>query len=477
MLNFPKCAYDGRVFEFFEEISKIPRGSGNTTAIADYLVEFAQKRALDFTRDSADNVIIKKKATAGYEQKPTVIIQGHTDMVLASDENANIDLQKDGLKLYIDGDFLKAEGTTLGADDGIAVAYALAILDSDTIPHPAVEAVFTSDEETGLIGATAIDAAKIDGRILLNIDSDAEGVFTAGCAGGLRTDTVASYSTRVAPGYLYIVEISNLRGGHSGIEIGNARVNAIKYLCKSISDIEGIRLMTIEGGNADNAIPREAQASFVAAKKITSRGMEELCNKMKDELRALGENDANVTVARTFQIGARVISREDTNSVLTLINEMPSGVLAMSADIDGLVETSQNLGTLKLEGGEFHMAVSVRSSKDADKRSATDNIHALAKKHGAEVSERGEYPAWEYRRDSHLRDTVCNVYEKMYNKSPRVDIIHAGLECGIFSKKLDGLDAISFGPDNYDIHTPSERLSISSTVRVWEFILEVLKNI
>ena len=205
--------------------------------------------------------------------------------------------------------------------------------------------------------------------------------------------------------------------------------------------------------------------------------MEELCNKMKDELRALGESDANVTVARTFQISARVISREDTNSVLTLINEMPSGVLAMSADIDGLVETSQNLGTLKLEGGEFHMAVSVRSSKDADKRSATDNIHALAKKHGAEVSERGEYPAWEYRRDSHLRDTVCNVYEKMYNKSPRVDIIHAGLECGIFSKKLDGLDAISFGPDNYDIHTPSERLSISSTVRVWEFILEVLKNI
>ena len=477
MLNLPKCACDGRVFEFFEEISKIPRGSGNTDAIADYLVGFAKERSLDFERDAANNVIIKKKATLGYEGRPTVIIQGHTDMVLASDENANIDLQKDALKLYIDGDFIKAEGTTLGADDGVAVAYALALLDSENIPHPAIEAVFTSDEEIGLIGATAIDATKINGRILLNIDSDAEGIFTAGCAGGLRTDTVASFDTKRAPGYLYIVEISNLRGGHSGVQIGNGRVNAIKYLCESISDIEGISLMTLEGGNADNAIPREAQASFTAAKKISGRAMTDLCNKIKDGLRALGEVDANVTVARTFQFGARVISKEDTSSVLSLINKMPSGVLAMSADIEGLVETSQNLGTLKLENGTFHMAVSVRSSKDADKRAATDNIYALAKKYGLAVSERGDYPAWEYRRDSHLRDTICKVYEQMYNKAPKVDIIHAGLECGIFGKKLDGLDAISFGPNNYDIHTPSERLSISSTVRVWEFILEVLKNI
>ena len=477
MLDLPICAEGGRVFEFFVEISKIPHGSGNTAPIADYLEGFARERGLDCSRDGANNVIIKKSATPGYEERPTVIIQGHTDMVLASDENANIDLQKDGLELYVDGDFLKARGTTLGGDDGVAVAYALALLDSDTIAHPAIEAVFTSDEEIGLLGAAAIDESKIDGRILINIDSDAEGIFTAGCAGGLRTDTVASFDTKLAPGFLYIVEISGLRGGHSGVEIGNARVNAIKHLSKSISDIEGIRLMTLEGGNADNAIPRNAQASFVCKKKIGSSAMNELCNKIKNELYELGENDATVTVARTWQIGARVISADSTSAILSLVNEMPSGVLAMSADIEGLVETSQNIGIIKLENGEFHMAVSVRSSKDDDKRAATDNIYALGRKYGAEVSERGEYPAWEYKKDSHLRDTICSVYEKMYAKAPKVDIIHAGLECGIFSKKLDGLDAVSLGPDNYDIHTPSERLSISSTVRVWEFLLEVLKNI
>ncbi|MBQ7387552.1 MAG: beta-Ala-His dipeptidase [Clostridia bacterium] len=477
MLKFPECAAGGRVFEFFEEISKIPHGSGNTAPIADYLEGFARERALTVIRDGTDNVIIKKPATKGYEDRPCVIIQGHTDMVLAQEKNVNIDLQNEGLKLYIDGDFLKAEGTTLGADDGIAVAYALALLDSKDIPHPAIEAVFTSDEEIGLLGAAAIDGANIDGRILINIDSDAEGVFTAGCAGGLRTDTEASFDTKTCQGHLYTLSVSALRGGHSGIEINRGRTNAIKYLFKILSTLDGVQLVSLNCGNADNASPRDARATFVMKESLSSSALSDICDSAKNELAELGETDAGVTVTKNLTLAKKAISAEDSVRVIELVNEMPSGVLAMSEDIEGLVETSQNIGILTLEDGNLRLTVSVRSAKGASKREAADNIHAIAEKYGAKVTEHGEYPSWEYRRDSHLRDVMCEVYEKMYQKPAKVDIIHAGLECGLFSDKLEGLDAISFGPDNYDIHTPSERLSISSAVRVWEFLLEVLKNI
>ncbi len=477
MLKFPKCAEGGKVFEFFEEISKIPHGSGNTEAIADYLCDFAKARGLTFIRDGANNVIIKKSATVGYEERPTVILQGHTDMVLAKEKNVNIDLQKEGLELYIDGDFLRARGTTLGGDDGIAVAYALAILDSESISHPKIEAVFTSDEEIGLLGAVAIDGKNIDGRILINIDSDAEGIFTAGCAGGLRTDIKTSFKTQRCNGQLYTLAVGALRGGHSGVEINSGRVNAIKYLAGLLSEFHGLSLVSLDGGNADNAIPREARAGFLLENELSSREMTELCDRAKAELVSLGESDANVSITKAVTRGVSAISAEDTARVLGLICEMPSGVLAMSSDIEGLVETSQNIGILTLEQGELHLTVSVRSAKGAKKREAVENIHKIAEKFGAEVTEHGDYPAWEYKESSHLREVACAVYEKMYKRSAKVDIIHAGLECGLFSEKLEGLDAISLGPDNYDIHTPSERLSISSTVRVWEFLLEVLKNI
>ncbi len=477
MLNFPECAMGGRVFEFFEEISKIPHGSGSTAAIADYLVDFARRRSLEVIRDEADNVIIKKPATQGFENRPCVIIQGHTDMVLAQEKNVNIDLQKEGLRLYIDGDFLKAEGTTLGGDDGIAVAYALALLDSDNIPHPPIEAVFTSDEEIGLLGAVAIDGANIDGRILINIDSDAEGIFTAGCAGGLRTDIEADFESSDAVGILYSLTISSLRGGHSGVEIDRGRTNAAKYLFGLLSSLGDVRLISLDCGNADNAIPRDASASFILERDLSSGEMTELCNGAKAELISLGEECAKVTLKKDGRKATEALSLQDTARTLGLVNDMPSGVLAMSSDIEGLVETSQNIGIVSLQGGKLRVTLSVRSAKGAKKREAADNIADIAKRYGMTVLEHGDYPSWEYRRDSHLRDVACEVYERMYNKPARVDIIHAGLECGIFSDKLEGLDAISLGPDNYDIHTPSERLSISSTVRVWEFLLEVLKNI
>lgn len=475
MLNFSDYPKASRVFYFFEEISKIPRASGNTAQIAEYLVSFAVERGLEHLRDEADNVVIRKPATPGYEGHAGVIFQGHTDMVPAVCGDCDFNFDTDSLRLYRDGDFLRAKGTTLGADDGIAIAYALAVLDSDTIAHPDFEAVFTSDEETGLIGAKALSADSVKGRLLINIDSDAEGIFTVGCAGGLRCDLTAQMSTEKAGGYLCSLSLSGLRGGHSGVEINKGRVNAIKKLGEILAQLGEVRLSVLHGGNADNAIAREASATFVCDGAVKDR-LKSVCEEARAALVSLGECDAEIDYAYTDD-SADVLSKKDSESIVSLINAMPSGVIAMSEDIEGLVETSQNMGIISLLDGKLSLAVSVRSAKSAEKRRAADNIAALAKEHGVAVREHSEYPAWEYKQVSALRPVACEVYEKMYGRAPEVIIIHAGLECGIFSDKIERLDSISLGPDNFDIHTPEERLSLSSAARVWEYLTELLRNL
>lgn len=472
MIDFSDYKLALSPLKFFEEFSKIPRGSGDTGAIADYLVDFAKKRNLFVYRDESDNVVIRKKATKGYEKRPTVIFQGHTDMVAEKAQNVNIDMQKEGLRLYRDGDFLRAEGTTLGADDGVALAYALAVLDSHEIEHPEFEAVFTSDEEVGLLGATALDASVIKGRMLINIDSDEEGIFTSGCAGGARVDITKPITRKAERTMLCSLSLTGLRGGHSGVEIDKQRENAIRVLVQVLSRLDNVEISEITGGNADNAIPRDAIAIFKTSSNVI--GVTEALNSIKSEM-LQNEPSARFDFKRSYG-NAAFLSREDSATLLSLILSLPNGVTRMSEDIEGLVETSLNLGIVRTEGDNLELTVSVRSAVGEEKRKLIEKIKEISTLHSASVSVRGEYPAWEYRKESHLRDVMCRVYREKYGKDARVVTIHAGLECGIFSDKIEGLDCVSIGPDNYDIHTPDERLSLSSFTRVWEYLILVLKN-
>ena len=472
MIDFTDLGDAKRPLAFFEELSRIPHGSGNTALIADHLVRFAAERGLEHYRDETNNVIIKKPATVGYEHRPTVIFQGHLDMVAEKKLGAEIDMEREGLTLYRDGDLLRAQDTTLGGDDGVALAYALAVLDADDIPHPAFEAVFTSDEETGLIGATALDPSLVKGRLLINIDSDVEGVFTVGCAGGVRSDLALGLKREDAR-ELSVINLSlcEFKGGHSGVEIDKGRINAIKALAEVLGAID-TRIVTVSGGNADNAIPRDVtcKLAYTDRDKLLSE-----LEKMRMRYAEL-EPDIIYALVEESEICAP-LAKESSDTLISLLSRLPSGVIAMSEDIDGLVETSLNLGILRCLDDLAEVSFSVRSAKGAKKRELCERLASIAKKHGASYGERGEYPAWEYRADSHLRDVCVRIYEDMYGKSPEVLIIHAGLECGILSEKIEGLDCISIGPDNYDIHTVEERLSLPSFARVWDYLKRVLKEV
>ncbi len=458
----------------FEALTAIPRGSGNTGPIADYLVEFARARGLEYYRDEADNVIIKKPATETMRGRPTVIFQGHTDIVAEKLADADIDMEKEGPRIRRDGDFLRAEGTTLGGDDGVALAYALAVLDSDDIEHPDFEAVFTSDEEVGLIGASALDTSRLNGRIMINIDSDAEGIFTVGCAGGVRCDlSLPLRSEYCELSNEYTVSLRGLSGGHSGIEIDKGHANAIKVMAEILSATPDIRIVEIAGGNADNAIPRECEAKIAAGDDFPER-LKQAYFSIRENLRD-AEPDMKLSLSRALPPIA-VFDEKSTADLLSLLIELPNGVIARNDEL-GMVQTSLNLGILRTDICNVEVSFSVRSAVGAEKRQLCERLREVAEKFGAIYSERGEYPAWEYNKESHLREVMCRVYSDMYGKMPEVVTIHAGLECGIFAGKMDGLDCVSVGPDNFDIHTPEERLSVSSAARVWEFLKNVLKNI
>ncbi len=473
MIDMTDYADSAKAIRFFEEFSKIPHGSGNTSHIADWLVSFAEARGLEYKRDNADNVIIRKPAARGYESRPAIIFQGHLDMVAEKKPGADIDMEKEGLTLYRDGDLLRAENTTLGGDDGVALAYALAVLDSDDIPHPDFEAIFTSDEEIGLLGAAALDGNFVNGRLLINIDSDVEGIFTVGCAGGMRSDITLPITKENACGSSYTLKVSGFKGGHSGVEIDKGRINASKALAKMLEKLSEIKISDIHGGNADNAIPRECECTFSIDGDITAEAgafADELKNKYKDI-------EPDITIELKPAKAEKCIGKEMSSVLIKMLNELPSGVIAMSEDIEGLVETSLNLGILKMTDTEVNISFSVRSAKGTKKRELGNKLKTIAAKYGAAYSERGDYPAWEYKKDSHLREVMKRVYENMYGKSPEIVTIHAGLECGILSEKMEGLDCVSIGPDNFDIHTTEERLSLPSFDRVWKFLKRVLAEI
>ncbi len=470
-----------QVFRFFEEICAIPHGSGNTKAISDYCAAFARERGLFVVQDAVHNIIITKPGTAGYENAEPVILQGHLDMVCEKEADCAVDFTKDGLELYVDGDFLKARGTTLGGDDGIAVAYALALLDSQTIAHPPLEVVLTVDEETGMEGANAIDVSMLKGRKLLNIDSDEEGIFLTGCAGGLRADCGIPVYRSQRAGDFYELRIYGLMGGHSGGEIHKERANAIALagrVLKALEDEVGVGLKALHGGLMDNAIPREVSATLVAEaeqKEALKEAVAKWREILKKEYRTA---DPGLELALD-ECGSGTCLALDAGSmvkVLFFLRHMPWGVQHMSMEIPGLVETSLNPGIMKLEEDMLKVSFSVRSSVTSRKYEVTDRLTFLTEFLGGELTVHGDYPAWEYKADSALRDLMADCYRDLFGKEPQIQAIHAGLECGILSGKIPDLDCISFGPNNFDIHTPKERLSISSTERVWKLLVEFLKR-
>ncbi|MBQ4365447.1 MAG: aminoacyl-histidine dipeptidase [Clostridia bacterium] len=456
--------------DFFKEIAAIPHGSGNTKAISDYCASFAKQRGLRYLQDEANNVIIWKDATNGSDE--TVILQGHLDMVCVQKDGRNIDFTRDGLRLHTDGDFLFAEGTTLGGDDGIAVAYALAILDSDTLRHPNLEVVFTVDEEIGMLGAAALDLSPLKGNMLINVDSEEEGTLLTSCAGGVRADlTFSAAEEKAAAADCLRVVLDGLPGGHSGAEIDKGHENAVLVLAKLLQSCGVSRLCSIDGGSADNAIPTSCTAVVETAPGLADR-LQAALAKAKGAF-ALTEQGAALTLQPA---GAqRAFSEQDTARLLRLLCGVPNGIIAMSAQVPGLVQTSLNLGTVKTEGDRVMTGHALRSSVGAEKEQLLSDLTAHAAACGAAVSTFGDYPAWEFKENSRLRDTVLRCYERQYGKPMSITAIHAGLECGIFCGKKPALDCVSMGPDIFDIHTYDERLSLSSAECTYKLLCSVLE--
>ena len=460
------------VLRFFEELCAIPHGSGNTAAASDWAVDFAKTRGLRYRRDEAGNVVIWKDASPGYEDHPAVMLQGHLDMVCVADAGVDHDFTKDGLELAVDGDWIRARGTTLGGDDGIAVAMAMAVLDDDAIPHPPLEAVFTVDEEIGLLGATALDCSDLKSKYLLNIDSEAEGILTVGCAGGARCDLHIPLPAEAASGDVFTLSVSGLPGGHSGAEIHKNIPNANRVLARCLTSLPGVRLISLHGGEQDNAIPGQAEARVLLPAGGADSGLLESAFRQALAGEVPG---ASCALAQTGGGTCRALSGEDSRRALELILSAPNGVQAMEPDLPGQVRTSLNLGILRLEEGALRLTWSVRSSAAAEKEALVEKLKALSA--AGSFTRRGDYPAWEYRKDSPLRDTMVAVFKEQYGREPKVETIHAGLECGILSAKMPELDAVSFGPDLADIHTPRERASLSSLRRTWAYLVAVLARL
>jgi|GEM_PF-8470 len=459
-----------RVFYYFEKLSAIPHGSGNTDAISEYCMEVAKSLGLDAEKDAWNNVIIRKPASEGYADHPTVILQGHLDMVCEKDADSPIDFTKDGLDLCLDGDFLFAKGTTLGGDDGIAIAMALAVLEDNTLAHPPIEALFTTDEETGMYGAEGLDASRLSGTTLLNIDSEEEGILTVSCAGGARAciELPLTQSANSMP--CHTVTLGGLIGGHSGVEIGTGRQNANVLMGSFLATLPfAYQIVEIAGGMKDNAIPRETVAIVACDGDLTSAA-----DAFVKENRVDADPDLFITVSPAMQ-NAVAFDTESSKRIANLLSTVANGVQKMSEDIPGLVQTSLNLGILKIEDEKMVATFAVRSSVDREKLELLEKLQNTAASFGGSFESHAHYPAWEYRKDSPLRDTMVRVYEQLYGASPEVVAIHAGLECGLFAGKIAGLDAVSFGPNLYDIHTSRERLSIASTERTYKYLCEILK--
>lgn len=471
-----------RVFYYFEQMSRIPRGSGHTRQISDYLVSFAVDHGLRYIQDASNNVVIYKEGSKGKEDDRPVILQGHMDMVAEKRPGSAHDLQRDPLILQIEGDHITAQDTTLGGDDGIALAYMLAILESETYAHPPLEAVCTVDEEIGLLGAADLDLGCLKSERMINLDSEEEGILWAGCAGGV------SVQVRIPVGYVHAqgtqvtLTIGGLKGGHSGSDIHKKRANAHILMGRFLYDLDRTveyGIARLSGGDKDNVIPAKCEVRLV----IGPDGMEALtafCGKWQADMRreyAGSDEEIQVTCVNDGEREISILDPSSKSRLLFFLMEIPDGVQKFSGVCRHLVETSCNLGSLRLGEDALYASSGVRSSVDPAMDHIREKIAFLAEFLGGTARPEGSYPAWEYKADSPLRKTMAAVYEDLYQEQPKIAAIHAGLECGVFYRGIEGLDCVSIGPDMQDIHTPDERLSISSTKRVFEYLLEVLRRL
>lgn len=472
------------VFSYFKEISDIPRGSGNTGKIAEYCVEFANKHKLRVRKDEADNVIIFKDGSKGYENKEPVILQGHLDMVCEKSEDCHKDMERECIELCTDGVKVWAEKTTLGGDDGIAVAYILAILASDTIEHPPIQAVFTSDEEIGMLGAQAIDTSDLTARRLINIDSETEGVLFVSCAGGVRAQCDIELGMK-APSKdkqtVYEISVRGLQGGHSGVEIHKQHANAIKVLGALLTGIQkecDIYVSDVSGGGKENAIPKEAAAVIA----IDNQALATFVKKFREYTILLQQEYKTVDPKLAICIdkketSALIYSLESSRNIIYVLGQAMDGVYRMSTQIKGMVETSLNMGTVYIKDDKLVYKYLIRSNTASGKQILLDKVTAFAEYTGGRAVMTSDYPAWEYSSESKLRKVMVESFKSVYGREPEVTSIHAGLECGILSGKMPGVDMISFGPTLVDVHTPDEYMDVASVKRSWNYLLEVLKNI
>ena len=469
-----------RVFYYFEKISSIPRGSGNMDAVAQFCVDFAICHNLKYIHDDFDNVVIYKNGTAGYENSAPIILQGHLDMVCQKTPDCNIDFIKDGLDLYIDGDFIKARGTTLGADNGIAVAMVLAILESDDIAHPPIEAVFTTDEEVGMIGARALDMSVLHGKLMINLDSDAEGIVTVSCAGGSDFKVNIPLETQVKTGTIVTLDIKGLKGGHSGGMIDKNHVNANMIAGRVLNELKSqfdFDIISINVGDKANAIPNSCAIELCASNpKDFIAAAQKYFDVIKSEI-----------IDREPQFEA-VISAGDNGSYKCFKDEIkdkiiytllcaPNGITEMSAEIEGLVQTSLNLGVLMTNCDRIILHFALRSNKKSALQFLEQRLSTFFNMLNLPYETFGHYPPWEFKENSLLRNIYCDIYKEELNQIPKVKAIHAGLECGVFAAGIKDFYCISIGPALYDIHTTSERLSVSSTKKTYNIILKILEKL
>ncbi len=468
-----------RVFEIFGEICAVPHESGDMEKIADYCVEFAKNNSLKYFRDKANNVIIYKNAAAGYENAEPVILQGHLDMVCQKTSESNFDFTRDGLKLFTDGDLLGAKDTTLGADNGIAVAYILAILESDTVPHPYIEAVFTTDEEIGMLGAAELNFDKLTAKKMINIDSEEDNTLTVSCAGGMDFKIEIPSEKVSFSGTEINILLSGLNGGHSGVEINKNRANADILAGKLLSHLQNLtdfELIGIRGGDKGNAIPNRCEISLCTE---SPDEIINICNKFLTEIKteiADYEHAFTFTVKKGETAGLSVIENQAKNDIIFLLGNFPNGVIDMSKEIEGLVETSLNLGILETNENSISVLFTLRSNKKAGMTELCEKLSALCSRIGCMYETGGYYPPWEFNKNSDLQNIYCRVYEDFYGKKPKVEAIHAGLECAVFADKIEGIDCVSMGPNLYDVHTPKERLSITSAANTFKLLLKILEE-
>lgn len=474
------------IMKWFEEITKIPRCSKNEDKIAAWLMDWAKEHGFETKMDKVKNIVIKVPASPGFEKSPIVVIQGHMDMVCEKTPDSDHDFTKDPIKLVYDGDWLTADKTTLGADNGIAIAMAMAMALDKNVNHPLMELLFTVDEETGLTGANALEPGFIDGKILINVDSEDEGVFTVGCAGGANTYSSLPLKFEGVPaGYKsYKLVGGGMKGGHSGIDIAMGKANAIQILGRALHFILNenvdVRIANIKGGSAHNAIPRDAEAVvFIAdaeadkVKKIVA----EATAIMHEEYKAT-DPDINVSLIEDSEGKfSQVLSVKETKKVVEYILAMPHGVAAMSPDIEGLVETSNNFANISVEGSTLKVLTSQRSSVVSRLKAHTSKIESLARLAGGEAKTGDGYPPWQPNMESPLLAKSVKLYEDMFKKKPVVEVIHAGLECGIIGDKNPGMDMISVGPDLRYPHSPDEKIHVGAVGKVWDFLVALIASL